>query len=288
MPMQISLARVTASIKTSPFAGIVALHLELLPIDHCRKEADIILGNIPGELHPALMQAEPASWVADPTGVRRACVSAMRSLAVLPASTPSLRLLADRTADAMIGVWRAVDGLLLLADPARSITAPRSARLRVPDWLPPLVNAMRVFVTIGAVELFWITTAWPNGAQAITYAAIAIILYSPRGDQAYTATMEFATGVCLTAVAAAIINFAVLPRLDTFVGFSLAIGLVLIPGGVLMSQRWHTATFAAMAVFFMPLLAPTNQMSYDTQQFYNSTLGIVAGLDAAALYSTLA
>ena len=33
----------------------------------------------------------------------------------------------------------------------------------------------------------------------------------------------------------------------------------------------------------MPLVAPANPMSYDTQQFYNSTLAIVSGLGAAAL-----
>ena len=41
--------------------------------------------------------------------------------------------------------------------------------------------------------------------------------------------------------------------------------------------------FTAMAVNFMPLLAPANQMSYDTAQFYNAALAIVAGCGAAAL-----
>src|SRR5690348_6689753 len=38
-----------------------------------------------------------------------------------------------------------------------------------------------------------------------------------------------------------------------------------------------------MAAYFTPLLAPTNQMTYDTQQFYNSASAIVAGIGAAAL-----
>ena len=38
-----------------------------------------------------------------------------------------------------------------------------------------------------------------------------------------------------------------------------------------------------MAFNFVPLLAPANQMSYDTAQFYNSALAIVAGCGAAAL-----
>jgi uncharacterized membrane protein YccC len=192
-------------------------------------------------------------------------------------------LLADRTAAALIGIQRALNGLLLLTNHDRAIRAPRAAPLRVPDWLPSFVNAVRVFMTIGAVELFWIITAWPNGAQAITFAAIAVILFSPKADQAYTTTMSFMVGTGLTAAFAAIVKFAVLPGLDTFAGFSLAIGLVLVPGGALMAQPWQTAMFTAMAANFIPLLGPANQMSYDTQQFYNAALAIVAGVGAAAL-----
>jgi uncharacterized membrane protein YccC len=41
--------------------------------------------------------------------------------------------------------------------------------------------------------------------------------------------------------------------------------------------------FAALAGNFVPLLAPANQMSYDTVQFYNAALAIALGCGAAAL-----
>jgi uncharacterized membrane protein YccC len=41
--------------------------------------------------------------------------------------------------------------------------------------------------------------------------------------------------------------------------------------------------FVGMTGNFVPLLSPANPMSYDTQQFYNSALAIVAGAGAAAL-----
>jgi uncharacterized membrane protein YccC len=126
-------------------------------------------------------------------------------------------------------------------------------------------------------------TAWPNGAQAIAFAAIVVILFSPKADQAYTITMSFMIGTSLAAALAAIVKFAVLPGVATFADFSLAIGLVLVPAGALIAQPWQTAMFTAMAVTFVPLIAPTNQMSYDTQQFYNAALAIVAGVGAAAI-----
>ena len=41
------------------------------------------------------------------------------------------------------------------------------------------------------------------------------------------------------------------------------------------------AVFTAMAFIFMPLLAPTNPMTYDTAQFYNCALAIVVGCGVA-------
>jgi uncharacterized membrane protein YccC len=258
------------------------LHLELLPADQGRREAEVVLGNIPRELGSVPAQAEQTIWMIDPSSVRRACALAVRSLTALPARTPSLRLLADQTAAALIGIRRAVDGLQLLVDPVGNIHAPRSAWLRVPDWLPSLVNAGRALVTIILAELFWIVTAWPNGAQTIAFAAIAVVLFSPRGDQAYAAAMTFTVGVCLSVIVAATVKFAVLPHVETFGSFSLVLGLVLLPVGALATQPWHSALFTSLAVYLLPLIAPANPMSYDTQQFYNSALAIVSGLGAAA------
>ncbi len=261
----------------------VAAHFTRLPPEAARRGADAVLRTLPQELRAAPVQGEPTGWIADPIGLRRMHEAAVRALIALPAGTPSLRLLADHTAEALAGMSRALNGLALLVDdPARSVPRRRNPRLRVPDWLPSLVNAGRAFVTIGAAELLWIVTQWPNGASAITFAAIGVILFSPRADQAYATVMSFMVGTGLTAAFAAIVKFAVLPGLTTFAGFSIAIGLVLVPAGALMAQPWQPAMFTAIAANFVPLLAPANQMSYDAQQFYNAALAIVAGVGAAA------
>jgi uncharacterized membrane protein YccC len=261
---------------------MVAVHLERLPSNQGRREADIVLGNMQ-ELRSVATEGHAKSWAIDPSGARRACAAAARALTALPNPTPSLRLLADQTARALIGIRRALDGLLLLADPARSVPVSRSMRLHVPDLLPSLLDGARVFVTIGAVELFWIVTEWPNGPQALVFATIGVILFAQRADQAYATLMSFMVGTGLTAAFAAIVGFAILPNVTTFAGFSLAIGLVLVPGGALMAQPWQTVIFVAMTANFIPLLAPANQMSYDPQQFYNAALAIVAGAGVAAL-----
>ena len=259
--------------------------LARLPKGRAREEASAVLAEVPEELRAQPGQDEATRWMADPAGLLRVCDAAVRTLVALPARTPSLRLLADQTADVLAGISHALNGLaLLVTDPFRPV-ARDFRRLRIPDWLPPLVNAGRAFVVIGAAQLFWIVTEWPNGAGAMTFAAIGVILLAPRADQAYAAAVGFTVGTSLTAAFAAIIGFAVLPNRETFAGLSLGIGLVLVPAGAGLassSQLWRAVMFMAMVANFVPLLAPANVESYDTQQFYNAASAIVAGSSAAA------
>jgi uncharacterized membrane protein YccC len=189
----------------------VAVLLARLPDDEARQEADAVLRSIPQELRSA-EDGVPAGWIADPVRPRRACEMAVRTLTTLPAGTPSLRLLADQTARVLAGISDALNGLaLLVGAPTSPVHRGRGFRLRVPDWLPSLVNAGRAFVAIGFVELFWIVTEWPNGAFAITFAAIVVLLLAPLAERAYAAAMRFMIGLALATGCTAIIAFAVLP-----------------------------------------------------------------------------
>jgi uncharacterized membrane protein YccC len=261
---------------------MVAVRLSRLGDNTARMEADAVIRSVPEELRAIFQRDEPRAWMSDPIGMRGRCMAAVRMLIAMPATRPSLRLLVDHTVGVMDGLSQVLDGLALLGDPAPTGARRRFVRLNVPDWLPSFVNAGRALVTLGVVEVFWIVTEWPNGALAITFAAVAVIMLAPRADEAYAAAVSFMIGTSLAAVCAAIIKFAALPNLATFVGFSIVMGLYLIPVGALMAQSWHAMMFTAMAFNFVPLLAPANQMSYDTVQFYNSALAIVTGFGAGA------
>ena len=263
-----------------------AVVLARSPDERGRQEASAVLARVPEELRLGPERSEPTRWIADPTRLLRACDAAVRRLVALPARTPSLRLLADQTAEVLGGISHALNGLALLVDdPARPefFRSRGSRRLRIPDWLPPLVNAGRAFVVIGIAQLFWVVTAWPGGANAITFAAIIVILFAPRAEQAYATGIGFMIGSALSVVIVATLLFAALPNVETFATFSLIIGFVLVPVGTVFALQWQPAIFTGMITVFFPLLAPTNPMNYDPQQYYNAALAIVPPVGAAVL-----
>jgi uncharacterized membrane protein YccC len=71
--------------------------------------------------------------------------------------------------------------------------------------------------------------------------------------------------------------------MNSFVGFAIVLGLFLVPAGAMIAQPWNTVVFVAMVANFIPMIGPANQMSYNTTQFYNTALAIVAGCAAGAL-----
>ena len=265
----------------------VATHLRRLPEAARRQGAHIILRSLPSELRSVPEAGSPVLRIADPLALRRVCEEAVRTLIALPADTPSLRLLADETAKVLAGMLHVLDGLALLVDaPHHPSLCARGFRLSEPDWLPALINAARAFLAVSALAFFWVATAWPNGASAIVFVAVLVLLLSPKGDLAYGGALAFALGIAGAVVCAAAIKFAMLPALQTFPAFCAALGLFFLPAGFAMAvsrQPIVTAILTAMTFNFNPLLAPTNEMNYDTAQYYNSALAIVVGCGVAPL-----
>jgi uncharacterized membrane protein YccC len=262
----------------------IAARLTKMSPEVADKDANTVLGNIPKEMRSPLPQEQATFWIAHPVALRQHCEAAVRTFIAMPASTASLRLLADQTANIMVGFAMVLEATaVLVANPVRSGSPSRGFKIYVPDWLPSLVSAGRAFVAIGAVELFWILTAWPDGGSAIVFVAIAVLLLSPRGELAYAETIAALLGTMVVIPVAAAIKFALLPGLESFSAFCIALAAFLIPFGIAMAATGQHPSLPMCSIIFMSVLQPTNEMSYDTTQFYNSALGIFVGLAAASL-----
>lgn len=263
-------------------------HLRSLADEQSRREAGDVLKALPMAARHLLEGDDSASWASDPAAARALCHGAARACASLSAKQLSPCVTAERTAAALLSLASAANGLALLVDPLGARVVPRRRAVwGGQDLLPPLVNAIRVFLTITSVTLFWIATEWPGGQSAVTFAFISVILLSPQNEEAAAAATGFAIGTGLAAAWAGVAKFALLPGQQTFVGLAGVLGLALVPFGVLATLPRFALVFGPAATNFMPLLAPTNVISYDTQAFYNSALPIVAGAAVAALVMRL-
>jgi uncharacterized membrane protein YccC len=259
----------------------VANHQEFVP--EAAAEAVRVNRCLPPILSDPDAIGDGAMWLGDPFTMRAAMLQAARRLVALRAETPSLRLLCDRTAEGLLALGRAIGGVLVLRDPHAARLPRRVARLRLPDILPPLLNAVRAFLTIGAASLIWIWTAWPNGATFIVFATIGTTVFAPQEDAAYAMARTFTIGTMLAAICAAVAAFALLPQQSGFIGFCLVLGLVLVPVGTLLANGWRQPVFVGMATTFVPLLGPSNPPVYDPGRYYNVALPLLCGIGFAML-----
>ena len=256
---------------------MVATHLETVPPAQARADAAAIVAALPPG--PAIVMTARSS----PADTRDRCRDAAHTLAALSVATPAEELVVYATVESLHGLDRALNGVALLVEPARAEDTPGVEALRLPDLLPALLNGIRSFLIILAVAGGWIATAWPAGPQALVFAAIIVLLLSPRGDAAVSGAWEFLGGTLATSTLAGIVNFAVLPNHEGFLSLALILGIVLVPLAAISAGDWHKAFFVAAATNFTPLLAPANLPTYDTISFYNSTLAIVVGVGTGAL-----
>jgi uncharacterized membrane protein YccC len=218
-----------------------------------------------------------------PAELRETCCAAVRSLTRFKAETPSQRLLADSAAVGMLGMARALNGLTGVVDPSDMIPVRGMARLHVPDWLPPSITALRVVLAVGAISLFWIASAWPSGALAITFCAVIVVLLPLQGDLAYSASMTFLKGCVLGSGVAAVLVFAILPRATSFPSLCLALGLAIVPLGFQLARARNPLFYFAASVNFLPMLSITNGMTFDASAFWNSTSAILVGVACGAI-----
>jgi len=236
------------------------------------------------QLPRARLSPNATGSASEPAELRDACCSAVRSLTRFDAETPIQRLLADNAAAGMLGMARALNGLTGVIDPRDVVGVRGTARLRVADWAPACVNAARTLFAVGAISLFWIVSAWPNGVAAITFCAVIVILLPLQGDLAYSASMTFFWGTLISAVAAAVLVFGILPKATTFPSLCLALGLGLVPFGFLIALPWrHSFLFTAATFNLVPMLNIANGIAVDASQFWNGAIAILAGIAFGAV-----
>lgn len=258
-------------------ARIVETHLQNLPAREAAETAHTILEKLPPDWRAAA--AGPADAIVSALD-RESNLRVVRGLLALRTTDLSLRLTADGAADVASSLAVAANGLALLRDPARAQHVPPNFTFVVADYLPALINALRVFFGVGAVVLFWLVSAWPSGPQAIIFATITIMVFSPLQGRSVRGAIGQSVGTGISAILAGIFKFGLLVNRDSFLAFALVISIGLIPLGALSSLPLAAPFFVPATLNFVPMLAPTNHMTFDTITFLNTAFGLLVGCAA--------
>jgi uncharacterized membrane protein YccC len=161
------------------------------------------------------------------------------------------------------------------------------AKLSAPfDESVAAVSVLRVFVAVGAASIFWFATAWPAGDTFLIWVAIGTTRFviAPNPSKAVQA---FFRGTVIAAVPTYFIAFYLVPALDGFTMFVLAIFPFLFIGVGIATSLRRTGEAGAAIILLGNGLAPENIMQYDVVAFFNGVLATILGVGLACLADSL-
>ena len=161
------------------------------------------------------------------------------------------------------------------------------AKLSTPiDERVAAIAVLRVFVAVGVGSLFWFATAWPAGDTFLIWIAIGACRFviAPNPSKAVQA---FLRGTVIAAVTTYLIAFYLVPAVDGFTMFVLAIfPCLFISVGIATSLR-RAGEAGAAIILFGNGLAPENIMQYDVVAFFNGVLATILSVGMACLVQGL-
>ena len=195
-------------------------------------------------LLPPLATLAERDWLADPEQIRALCQSESRRVRDKATGDLSSRFLLEGVARVLRALEGVADALVATLHAGGEPHAPLKSRLYVADFLPALLNGLRIVLAIASAELIWIATSWPHGPVMVTFTAVNVILAARQSEAAYSWAVEFGLGCMIGGLFAAVLDLALLPVVHGGpLALSLALTLVLLPLAALSAGSWHKVLF---------------------------------------------
>lgn len=150
------------------------------------------------------------------------------------------------------------------------------------DIYSALLATVRTTLTMAALAIFWISSAWPFGASAMLIATIFAGLFAsaPNPSKAVRATF---IGYLFGMTASFICLFGVLTRMDGYGLFVAGTTPFLMIGLALMAWPATTPIGVGYGIGFVYILGAKNQMVFDAAHFMNDTIAQLVGVATAAI-----
>ncbi|HEX4411276.1 MAG TPA: FUSC family protein [Xanthobacteraceae bacterium] len=194
----------------------------------------------------------------------------------------------------LVDSWQAcLDLADYLADPSQAPSADiRTAAAQVgskqlhTDSGIALLSAFAAACAMGLCAFFWVTTSWPEGANAIAIAAVACTLFASLDDP--SPTIRSITVILALSIPIVIIyQFFILPAISGYELLAIVIAFTLLPAGFLMGIPAYAPLGLALALGFTVELSVQTSYTADLAVIINSDSAFVVGALAALIVTQL-
>ncbi|TCV96237.1 putative membrane protein YccC [Luteibacter rhizovicinus] len=185
---------------------------------------------------------------------------------------------------------RFTDELYAYVDTAATLQAPRiiagsAERVRFArgnDYAGAILATFRTTITMLALGVFWILSAWPMGSSAMLLATIFAGLFAAAPNPTRV-TGQVMFGYLIGMIIGFVCEFAVLTQVDGYPLMVASIAPFLMIGLVMMTSATLGSIGLGYSMGFAYILAIKNPMVYDPVHFINDAIAQVVGLSAAAI-----
>ncbi len=148
------------------------------------------------------------------------------------------------------------------------------------DPVVALLAGGKAFVSILLVSVFWIASAWPYGASALSFVAVTSALFGSTPDQ-YRGVRHMTMGHGSGYVSAVLFACLIMPLLDGFLLFGASLLPFLMVGSYIITYPRWIAIGTGYVVFFCAMLSPSNPM-------VSNPIGVINEGSAALLGTAIA
>lgn len=156
------------------------------------------------------------------------------------------------------------------------------------DPLAALLIGIRTFVALLLIGIFWIESAWPYGASALTFVAITSAFFGSAPDQGREVRQMIISHV-VSYIIVILFTCFVIPALDGFMQLCAAFAPMLLLGVYISAYPQWAGFGTGLTLFFCMVLAPTNPMVFNPVGVINDGGAAILGTVIVGLvFMTLA
>ncbi len=145
------------------------------------------------------------------------------------------------------------------------------------DYGMAIHSGVSVILATCIATAIWIYTAWPQGSAAAMMAGVLCCIFATMDDPA-PAMLKFLNVAIITAIVAFVFEFALMPLIHGYVPLAAALGLVLIPAGLMMTRPSVALYGLGFCVNFPNMLSLQDRLTLDPASFINSNSAMILGL----------